>query len=234
MTSRADWKILGVIPARGGSKGIPKKNLTPTAGRPLIDYTFEAALHSRELDSVVLSTDDEEIAEHGRRSGIGAPFLRPSSLATDQAPMVPAVQHAVTWLEDHDDREIDAVMLLQPTSPLRQAWHIDQAVIKFKEEDSDGLVSVCDVNEHPYEVVYFSNEGIRRALERPAESMRRQDFPQYYFVNGAIYLVRRSVLMEDHTFLPANNTPYVMDRRFSVDVDSPIDIKIAECLLKSL
>jgi CMP-N,N'-diacetyllegionaminic acid synthase len=229
---RSSELILGVIPARGGSKGILKKNIATLAGKPLIQYTFDAALNSRELDLVVLSTDDPEIAEVGRQAGVDVPFLRPSALATDTAATAPVVEHAVAWLQDNRGCRIGAVMVLQPTSPLRKAWHIDGAVAAFREKEPDAVIGVCEVNEHPYDLVSF-NEGLMRyAVERPAQAIRRQDFPEFYLINGAIYLVRTSVLLEKHTLLPENSIPCVMDRRYSLDVDSEQDLQIAETLLQ--
>ena len=224
-------KILGLIPARGGSKGIPRKNLAPFAGKPLIEHTFEAALGSRELDWVVLSTDDPEIADLGRKAGVMVPFTRPSGLATDTAPMVSVVEHAVTWMEDQEDMPNAAVMLLQPTSPLRQTWHIDEAVAEFRKSDFDGVMSVCEVKEHPYELISLAGEEIRLAFNRPKALSRRQDFPEFYYVNGAIYLVLTSVLMRDHTLFPKRCVPYMMDRLYSLDIDSPLDLRIAECAM---
>ena len=222
-----------MIPARGGSKGIPRKNLVSLAGKPLIQYTLEAALESGELEWVVLSTDDEEIAELGRKAGVDVPFLRPSPLATDRTVMVPVIEHAVRWANEKVQGDLEAVMVLQPTSPFRRARHIDGAARRFREADTDGVVSVSAPVEHPYEFVTFSAGEMRRAVERKMEASRRQDWPKFFFVNGAIYLVRTSALMRDHTLLPRRSVPYLMDQRDSVDIDSVFDLKIAECLLSS-
>ena len=228
---REDWKVLAIITARSGSKGIPRKNLAPLAGMPLIQYTFEAALASRELDRVVLSTDDPEIAECGRAAGVMVPFLRPSDLASDTALSEPVVEHAVSWLEQHAGCSSEAVMLLQPTSPLRHSRHIDEAIELFRSQDTEGVVGVSEVAEHPYSTVSFSEGNMRRAIERPPGSVRRQDLPQYFHINGAIYLVVTRVLMERHTMVPTRCLPYLMDRRYSLDIDSPLDLHIAESLL---
>lgn len=223
--------ILGLIPARGASTGITKKNLALLAGKPLIQYTFESALESRELDSVVLSTDDPEIADLGHNAGVKVPFMRPPWLSTDEAPTAPVVEHAVTWLWDNWEYRFDAVLVLQPTSPLRQSWNIDEAVKMFRDKNPDGVVSVSEVTEHAYDQVSFAGGEMRPAIERSTDLSRRQDFPALYFINGAIYLVATSVLMRDHTILPKRSIPYVMDRLSSLDVDSTLDLRIAECFL---
>ena len=222
-------KIAGIIPARGGSKGIPRKNLAELAGKPLIQYTIDAALESRVLDWIVLSTDDPEIAEMGKQGGAMVPFLRPANLATDTTPMVPVIEHAVNSMLGVGDCE--AVMVLQPTSPLRQAKHIVEAVAKYRQGSADGVVSVCEVKEHPYDLVTFAEGEMRLAVGEASEGDRRQDFPEFYFVNGAMYLVRTSVLLNDHTLLPRRCDPYMMDRRYSMDVDSPLDLQLAELML---
>lgn len=223
-----------MIPARGGSKGILKKNLARLAQKPLIQHTFDAALGSKELDLVVLSTDDSEIAEVGLRAGIEVPFLRPAELATDTALTAPVVEHAVTWLEEHRRIRIGAVMVLQATSPLRQAWHIDEAVREFREKTPDAVIGVCEVKEHPYEMVSFAGGRMEYSVRRPNSAVRRQDFPEYYFINGAIYLVRTSVLMQQHTLLPDNSIPYIMDRKYSLDIDTHDDFRTAESLFATL
>jgi len=226
--------VLAVIPARGGSEAIPKKNIANLAGKPLIQHTFDAALNSRELELIVLSTDDPEIAELGRRAGVSVPFLRPPELATATASTAPVIEHALAWLEENEQSRAGAVMVLQPTSPLRKSWHIDAAVGLFRESNADAVIGVCEVKEHPYELVSFSGGHMRYAVERPAEALRRQDFPELYFINGAIYLIRTSVLKEGHTLLPEHSIPYIMDRQYSLDIDSTMDLQIAECLLTGL
>lgn len=181
---------------------------------------------------VILTTDSEEIAEAGRRAGVAVPFLRPSELATDSASTAPAVEHAVSWLKNHQQAHIQAVMVLQPTSPLRKAWHIDSAIEKFQKKSPDAVIGVCEAKEHPWEMVSFANGKMEYSVSRPDQAIRRQDFPDFYFINGAIYLVRTKVLMEQHTLLPANSLPYVMERKYSLDIDSDEDLAFAEILLR--
>ena len=231
-TVRANKRIevLGVIPARGGSKGIPRKNLVPLAGKPLIQYTFDAALQSKELGWTVLSTDDEEIADLGRKAGVAVPFIRPANLAEDTTPMLAVVQHALSHIEGQGSR-VGAVMVLQPTSPLRTSRHIDEAIRLYRKTKGAGVVSVCEVKEHPYELVDLEGGHLRRAFPRPAAVSRRQDYPEFYYVNGAIYLVSRDVVVNEQSLIPPRSVPYVMDRRDSLDIDEPFDLQLVECLL---
>lgn len=228
---RREMSILGVIPARGGSKGIPRKNLADLCGRPLIQYTFEAALGSRELDRVVLSTDDEEIAAFGRRCGVEAPFVRPGELAGDRTPMVPVLQHAVQWLRREEGRTYDAVALLQPTSPLRRASDVDDALRAFREGDMDAIIGVCEPREHPYEMVIVGEKEAKFLIPHPPEKGLRQAFPTCYFVNGAVYALLTPVLLGQGTLFPERTGIYIMDWLSSWEVDTPLDLKIAASLM---
>ena len=219
-----------MIPARGGSKGIPRKSLVPLAGRPLIEYTTRAALESSELARVVLSTDDLEIAEVGRGLGVDVPFMRPASIAGDTAPMIDVAEHALAELGRQGER-YEAILLLQPTSPLRTATHIDEAVRQFRETETDAVIGVSVPSEHPYEMVTFRDEGLQPVIAGAERFSRRQDFPEFHFVNGAIYLVSASALMRERTLLPRRSIPYLMSRRDSLEIDVPFDLELAECLL---
>jgi CMP-N-acetylneuraminic acid synthetase len=148
--------------------------------------------------------------------------------------MVDVARHAVGWLQEHDGYEAEAVMLLQPTSPMRRSFHIDEAAQRFRESDTDAVVSVSHPLEHPYEFVSFSDGEMMRAVDRKVESSRRQDWPDVFFITGAIYLVRTSVLMRENTLLPRRSIPYLMDQRDSVDIDTMFDLKTAECLLAAM
>lgn len=179
---------------------------------------------------MLLSTDDEEIAEAGRRAGVAVPFMRPANLAEDATPMLAVVQHALDYVEGQGSR-VGAVMVLQPTSPLRTSRHIDEAIRLYRETEPPGVVSVCEVKEHPYELVALEDGHLRRAFERPATTSRRQDYPEFYYVNGAIYLVSRDSVVKKHTLIPERSVPYLMDRRDSLDIDEPFDLQLVECLL---
>lgn len=230
VTGVAMRHILGLIPARGGSKGIPRKNLVPLAGKPLIQYTFEASLGSKELKRIILSTDDEKIAQLGRSFGVEVAFRRPKALATDEAPMEAVVQHAVRWLAKHEGYRPDAVMVLQPTSPFRTSWHIDDAIRQFREKRVEVMIGVCPVRQHPYKMVSFARGRMQFILQRPSRPMRRQEYPDFYYINGAIHLVRTEALSK--RISEARVAAYIMTEEDSFDIDDPLDLRIAEGLLR--
>lgn len=230
-------RALGVIPARGGSKSIPRKNLVELCGRPLIVYTFEATQGSCLLDRVILSTDDEEIAMLGREYGIEVPFLRPADLARDDTPTLPAIQHAVRYLEETEDYQPSYVVILQPTSPLRQAHDIDEALELLVESGADSVVSVVEVphNFNPVSVMRTAEDGRLEPYLQPESGwiLRRQDKPVVYARNGAaIYAIKYTVLMEQNSLFGQRCMPYVMTPYESIDVDEQYDLELAEFLLQ--
>lgn len=224
--------IVALIPARGGSKGIPRKNLAPLAGKPLIHYTFAAALASTVLDRIILSTDDEEIAQHGRDLGIEVPFIRPKALATDEASTRSVQQHLLRWLETEGGYTPEALVTLQATSPLRGPHHINEAVDEFRRRGVDTVLGVTPVREHPYEVVGFEGDRMFRPVEPPLGVVRRQQYPTLYHINGAMYVTRSSVLLEQDSGYGDRVFGYVMDPEFSVDIDVMSDLRFAEYLMR--
>lgn len=223
-------RVLGLIPARGGSKGIPGKNVRPLGGRPLLAWTAEAALASRRLSRVVLSTDDEEIAEAGRRCGLDVPFLRPAELARDDTPTLPVVRHALESLED----ELDAVCLLQPTSPFRRAEDIDACIAMLEERELDAVVSVLPVpHEHNPHWVYFEDGAglLRLATGEEQPIPRRQELPPAFHRDGSIYVTRRDVVMGGSLYGRRLGGYVTPDAGRSVNLDTPADWERAEGLL---
>lgn len=223
-------KVLGIIPARGGSKGIPGKNIRPLGGRPLLAWTAEAALAARRLSRVVLTTDDERIAEIGRGCGLEVPFLRPAELAMDDTPTLPVLQHAVAELEKAGDW-FDAVCLLQPTSPFRRAGDID-GCIELLETGLDAVVSMLPVpSEHNPHWVYFRDADglLRLATGEDQPIPRRQELPPAFHRDGAVYVTRRDVLMQGSLY-GRRLGGYLADSR-SVNLDTPADWERAERLL---
>ena len=189
-------KTLGLVPARGGSKGIPRKNLRTLAGRPLLEYTARAALAAVSLSRVVLSTDDEAIADAGHALGLSVPFLRPPELAEDDTPTLPVVQHALRWLERHGET-YDAVCLLQPTSPFRTARTIDGCVGLLESSGADAVISVVPVppEHNPHWVYFRSEEGLLRLATGEASPIpRRQALPAAWCRDGAVYVTRAAVV----------------------------------------
>ena len=227
-------QILGLIPARGGSKGIPRKNIVPLAGKPLLAYTCEAAMQSRFLTRTLLNTDDPEIAVIGQKYGVEVPFLRPQELAQDETPILPVIQHTLKWLAENDNFLPEAVVLLQPTSPLRSAVHIDEAAQVFQGHSADTVVSVAEVP-HQFSPVSLmqinENHQLHPYLEGPM-ILRRQEKPRVYARNGpAVLIVRREVLLQGKLY-GDRIYPYLMDRISSLDIDDVTDLQIAECWLR--
>ena len=223
--------VLGVVPARGGSKAIPGKNLRLVGGRPLLAYTIDAALASRRLDRVVLSTDDSAIADAGRRMGIDVPFLRPAELATDAAPMMPVLQHAVAEMSIRGFTT-DIVVLLQPTSPLRRAEHIDGAVDLLERSGADTVVSVVEVPHqfNPASVMRVENDRLM-PIEPGRPVTRRQDKLQLYARNGPAVLAMKVDVLSRASFYEGDCRALVMDPAESVDIDTDWDLELTEFLL---
>ena len=226
--------ILGVIPARGGSKSVPRKNITPVFGRPLIAYTIAAAQQSKELTHFLLSSDDDEIIAVAKQYGAPVPFIRPAVLATDQAPTLPVVQHAIRYMEEQEGIIFDYVVLLQPTTPMRTAEDIDTAVKKLVSTRADSVVSVCDVDAyHPARMRQIVDDQlVELPIKEPKEMARRQDLPPVYIRNGAIYAVRRDLVIEGNSMIGMVSRPYVMPVEQSVNIDSPLDLLLAKHLMR--
>lgn len=224
-------RVLGLVPARGGSKGIPGKNLAVVAGRPLLAYTAAAARASTQLDRTIVSTDDAAIAAAAATMGLDAPFLRPSALAGDEVPMLPVLRHALAALDEAGDR-FDVVVLLQPTSPLRRAEHIDAAVEALVSSGADSVVSVVEVPHqfNPVSVLRMDEGRLCPYAEAPTVA-RRQDKPRLYARNGPAVLAVRRHALEAGSLYGDHSRPLVMSARDSLDVDDPWDLHIARLVL---
>jgi len=224
--------VLGLIPARGGSKGVPGKNLRPLAGRPLLEYAARAATDSGVLTRVVLSTDSHEIADAGRRAGLEVPFTRPSDLAQDDTPMLPVVQHAVDtlaaagWITD-------VIVLLQPTSPLRRPEHIRNAVALLQRTGADSVVTVVEIPRHlsPDYVMRIEGDVLRPFLPEGARLARRQDARPAYSRDGTVYAFRRETLKRFGNIYGDTCRPLVLDAADSLSIDSLADWDAAERML---
>jgi len=227
-------RVLGLVPARGGSKGIPKKNTVMLCGKPLLQYTAEAALAAHRLDRVVLTTDDDEIARVGRDCGLDVPFLRPAELSLDNTPSIPVVQHAINWLADHDDH-YDAVCLLQPTNPLRLPSDIDGAVDLLEATSADSVIAFVDVGEkHPARMKMVTEDG--RVIDPPFaeqyEGQRRQELQKLFLREGSIYLTRTAVIMEQNSLKGEDCRAWLIPVERACAIDSPFDLFLAEKLLE--
>lgn len=216
-----------LIPARGGSKGIPRKNIKLIAGKPLIVWTIEAALRSSLVSAVVVSTDDTEIAEVARQAGAQVPFMRPAELAQDQTPGLDPVLHALDQLPQYD-----SVLLLQPTSPLRITDDIDGCLNFATKKKAPSVVSVAAADVHPYWMYRLHADQTMARFMDVAPVARRQDLPAFYSLNGAMYFADANWLRESGSLVGAETLAYVMSKEHSVDLDTPLDWKFAELLLK--
>ena len=227
-------RILALIPARGGSKGIHHKNIALLAGKPLIQYTIDAARQSKYIDYVFVSTDDAEIADVSKKFGAKVPFLRPEELASDTAKTIDAVLHAIETLRKAGET-FDNLVLLQPTSPLRTAEDIDGAVETFYQNNRRSVVSVSEVIDHPILIrtIEQTPEGERlKPLLEGSSTVRRQDMPPYYRVNGSIYINPIEEINSTTSFND-NPIPFVMSPSHSIDIDEPLDLKIAEWITQT-
>lgn len=227
-------RVLAVIPARGGSKGVPRKNVAPLGGRPLITYTIETALAVGDLlAEVLVSTDDEEIAQVARDAGAGVPFLRPSTLAGDTVHSVDVVRHAVDFVEHRDGVPLDWVLTLQPTAPFRSAADIEAALsLAADDVDCDSVISVVEVvDSHPVFIKRLVEGYIEPFCVDELEGVRRQEIePPAFKRNGAIYLTRRR-LLDDGLLRGQRQRAYVMPPERSVNIDAPLDLIVAEAML---
>lgn len=227
-------RVLGIVTARGGSKGIPRKNITMLLGKPLLWYTAEAARRARRLARVVLSTDDAEIARVGCDCGLDVPFLRPPELAGDDTPTVPVLQDAVRRLEAAGEC-YDAVMTLQPTNPLRRPEDIDGAVDLLERTGADSVISFVDAGEkHPARMKFIDGEG--RVQDPPFaelfEGQPRQHLPKIFLREGSIYLTRRHVLMRDNSLKGRDCRAWIVPECRACNIDTPFDLILAEQLMR--
>ncbi len=221
--------VLGIIPVRGGSKGIPKKNIKPLCGRPLLAYTVDAAQKSQRLTRLVVSTDDEEIATVARELGVEV-VERPAELATDASPTLPAIQHVLDHLEPHHGR-FDAVFTLQVTSPFRQAEDIDRSIALLKSSGADSVIGVVRVyDNHPARIKKIHHDRLEAFDTPEPEGVRRQDLPPAYLRNGAVYVTRRDVITHG-SLLGEHQCPFEMPAERSINIDEPLDFVFAEAAL---
>ena len=223
-------KVLALIPARGGSKGIKDKNIINLNGSPLISYSVLAGRKSKYVDRVVVTTDSARIAEVAKTYGADVPFLRPAELASDTAKTIDAVLHTIQELQ-RENAEYDILVLLQPTQPLRTAQDIDGALETFCRNGMKPLVSVREVEEHPVLIRTIDEMGMLHPMLSTGSTIRRQDMPKYYLVDGSIYINRIAEFNRETSFND-NSVPYIMEANHSVDIDEMRDLQIAELYLK--
>ncbi len=221
-------KFLAIIPARGGSKRLPRKNVLDLCGKPLIAYSIEAALNSKYIDKVVVSSDDEEILQISKKFGAET-IKRPDYLASDTSTTFDAIKHTIDSLEKYE-----YIVLLQPTSPLRNSKHINESIEFFESKKADAVISVCEMEHSPlWSNTLDDTLSMNDFLKDEVLNKRSQDLEKYYRLNGAIYICKTELLLKEKSFfLKENIFAYIMDRRSSVDIDEEIDFKMAEFFLK--
>lgn len=226
--------VLAVIPARGGSKGLPGKNIRPLCGKPLIAWTIEKALKSRYLDKVFVSTDSVEIAAVSVACGLSVPFLRPAELSTDTALTIDVVKHALSYCLEREGREFDYVVLLEPTSPLREDNDIDNMLSRLHDKSNlfDAIVSVGEVNEHPSIMKRLVDDYIQPFCPDLSQKMRRQDNAPAFFPYGVAYIVKTAALFAEGTFYPNRCTYYCLHRYQNYEIDGIYDFLCVENVMR--
>lgn len=225
-------KIIAIIPARGGSKGLPGKNIRELNGKPLIAYSIEAALNSGVFDKVIVSTDSEEIAEVSKKFGAEIPFLRPLELATDKADSMDTLIHALKFYSDIGEN-FDYIIKLQPTSPLRTAEDIKEAVDLIIEKNGDAVISVSECKHHPLWTNTLNIDmKMNKFLKDEVKGKNRQELDKYYELNGMIFLSKAEKLIETRDWYGENSYAQIIDGSRAIDIDNIIDFKLAEIILK--
>ena len=224
-------KVLALIPARGGSKRLPRKNILSICGKPLIVWTIEASLSCNYIDKTIVSTDDKEIKDISLTSGAEV-VDRPSDLSGDEVPTVPVVEHTLSIIKEN----YTYLILLQPTTPLRTKRHIDEAFQTLIKTNADAVISVCESEHNPLWANRLPVDGNLKNFRREdIRDVRSQDLPKYHRINGAIYICEVSRLLRESSFYIKDNIfSYIMDKTCSVDIDDQFDFLIAETLMKNL
>ncbi len=230
--------ILALIPARGGSKSIPRKNIRPFASHPLIAYSIAAGLAADTVTRVVVSTDDEEIATIARCYGAETPFLRPAEFSEDQTPDLPVFEHALRWLAENENYHPEIVVQLRPTSPLRRVWHIDQSVSRLLERpEADAVRTVCIPFQNPFKMWRIDPQGFMQPLlqtgYREPYNMPRQALPDVYWQTGYVDAVWTDTILDKGSMTGEHILPLIIDPSEWIDIDSPDDWRRAERLLET-
>lgn len=229
-------KILGFIPARAGSERIPNKNIKPLNGKPLIVYTIEAARASKYINRIVVSTDSEEVATVAKGYGAEVPFMRPKQIAKSDSTEMQFFEHALDWFSENEQYEPDLIVLLYPTSPFRKSESIDNAIeLMFKHPESDSLRSVKLCSEHPYKMWLSQGEYLQpfvKTIDPNSHTLSYRLLPTVYIQNASIYITKSRTIREKGSPTGDLIIPYIMDEFESVDINTPLDFKFAEMLMK--
>ena len=226
-------KILCIIPARSGSKGVPGKNVALVGGKPLIIWTIRAVKKSNMVDQIILSTDSEKYRLICQDYGIDSPFLRPIKFSDDQANSADVVKHALIWLKENKGYQPDYILYLQPTSPLRSTQDINESIKIALENNADSVVSVELANKHPYFMKRINQSGqINHYLDLKSPTPRRQDLEKLYVLNGAIFLVKTELILRG-SWYGERSYSYIMPPERSLEIDTPFEMLVADLLLRN-
>ena len=228
--------VMGIIPARGGSKGIKKKNISPIGGKPLIQYTIDACLKSKKLSNFIVSTDDDEISEISIKCGAEVPFIRPKEFSEDNSSSLSVVKHAAVFLKNKFGIKYDAYMLLQPTTPFRDLDLIDNSITKLKENPSaSSIISVVNVEgNHPYRMYTLNEkENMKSLIEGNYNPMEpRQNLPEVYIRSGDVYLTTYKTIFEENSLIGTSPLGIKVDPKKAINIDTQIDLDIAKEIFK--
>lgn len=227
-------KILALIPARGGSKGLPRKNIMPICGKPLIAWSIEKAKLSKHLDMVLVTTDCQEIADVAKQYGAHVPFLRPTELATDRSSTYDAIRHALDYLRTEEGRTFDYIVLLEPTSPLREDDDIDQMLERLSESSAefDSIISIGEVDEHPSIVRRTRGDKLEPFCPELQQTTRRQDNEPAYFPYGVAYIAKTDVLLAENTFYTKRCTHFKIKQYQNYEIDDIYGFLCVESIMK--
>jgi CMP-N,N'-diacetyllegionaminic acid synthase len=220
--------ILGIIPARGGSKGLKGKNIKILKGKPLIAWTIDEAKKSKYIDKLILSSEDEKIISTAKKFGCEVPFVRPKHLSKDDTPGVEPILHAAEYFKN----QYEYICLLQPTSPLREFEDIDSCIEQCINQNSNSCVSVCEVDKHPYWMYLIDESSTLKQFVQSDNNLRRQDLPLCYALNGAVYFIKTTELLETKKLISNDTVAHIMNKENSVDIDDLNDFKFAEFLIE--
>jgi N-acylneuraminate cytidylyltransferase len=238
MNNRRSFGTLALIPARGGSKSIPKKNIRPFCGKPLVAYSIETALVCPSVDRVVVSSDDSDIIGVAREYGAEVPFTRPKKLAEDDTPDLPVFLHCLEFLKEHEGYEPDIIVQLRPTSPLRTVEMIEKGIkLLIDNSEADSVRTVCKPSQNPYKMWKFSDNGFLHPLLdtdiKDPYNQPRQNLPDVYWQNGYVDVTRRTTILEKNSMTGDRILPLVVDSQEIVDIDNEITFRLAESIFLS-
>lgn len=226
-------KILAIIPARGGSKGIPNKNMRKLVGKPLIEYTINSAKKSKLVSRIIISTDSKKIAKIGKNLNIDIPFIRPKKISGDKATSFEVVKHTLEFLEKNESYIPDIIVLLQPTNPLRSTALIDKVINNLKKSKADTVITVQKIKQHPYSAFWKKGKYLKPFKENFQEFSRRQSTPALYHNTGDVYAFWNKTVKKYNSFYGKKIQPIILSDEFSlIDIDSDFDVFVCESIMK--